>query len=253
MSETTQNAFLGGRLSLLQPASGYRAGIDPVLLAASVPAKAGERVLELGTGNGVALFCLMARVPGLNATGVERDGYLAGLARQNAALNGLQAAIREADLRDLPHEVRDESFDHVMLNPPYFDRRKGSSAETGREAGRGEDTPLSDWLAVAIKRLAPGGRISLIQRIERLPEVLKHLGPKVGDITVLPFSARQGRAPKLYILQAKKGAGGRFQLLSPIVLHSGAVHESDGDDYTPEIAEVLRNGAALELGKLIYS
>ncbi|MFZ2468854.1 MAG: methyltransferase, partial [Parvibaculum sedimenti] len=37
----TDDGFLGGRLQLLQPAKGYRAGIDAVLLAASVPARHG--------------------------------------------------------------------------------------------------------------------------------------------------------------------------------------------------------------------
>ena len=57
-TETTDNAFLGGRVQLLQPRRGYRAGVDPVLLAAAVAARPGEAVLELGCGVGTALLCL---------------------------------------------------------------------------------------------------------------------------------------------------------------------------------------------------
>ncbi|MFO7806744.1 MAG: methyltransferase, partial [Paracoccaceae bacterium] len=72
MSALTQDAFLGGQLYLWQPRrGGYRAGVDPVLLAASVPAQAGETVLELGCGVGAAMLCLHARVKGLQLTGVE--------------------------------------------------------------------------------------------------------------------------------------------------------------------------------------
>ena len=60
---TRDDAFLGGRLVLRQPARGYRAGADAVMLAAACSARAGERVLELGCGAGAALFCLGARVP----------------------------------------------------------------------------------------------------------------------------------------------------------------------------------------------
>ncbi|KAB2877432.1 MAG: methyltransferase, partial [Albidovulum sp.] len=44
--EITADAFLGGRLTIAQPRAGYRAAADPVLLAAAVPARAGQAVLE---------------------------------------------------------------------------------------------------------------------------------------------------------------------------------------------------------------
>ena len=52
LGDLTCDDFLGGRLSIWQPRDGYRAGVDPVLLAASVPARAGQSVLELGCGTG---------------------------------------------------------------------------------------------------------------------------------------------------------------------------------------------------------
>ncbi|MEL6264223.1 MAG: methyltransferase, partial [Pseudomonadota bacterium] len=61
----THDRLLGGRVGLTQPRQGYRAATDPVLLAAAVPAAAGETVLELGIGAGAAVLCLAARVPGL--------------------------------------------------------------------------------------------------------------------------------------------------------------------------------------------
>ncbi|MEO0916318.1 MAG: methyltransferase, partial [Pseudomonadota bacterium] len=62
MTATTDNAFLGGRLQVLQPAVGYRAGADPVLLAAAVDAGPGHSVLDVGCGVGTALLCLGTRV-----------------------------------------------------------------------------------------------------------------------------------------------------------------------------------------------
>lgn len=248
MSGFTEDDFLGGRLRIRQPRTGYRAGIDPVFLAASVPARSGKSVLELGTGSGVALLCLMARVPGLVATGVERNAELAALATENVRANGQSARIVEADLSHLPADIRAQSFDHVIANPPFFDRAEGSSAAAGtREEGRGEDTPLTEWIDAAVRRLRPGGMLTMIQRAERMPDVFACLDSRMGDVTTLPLAARAGRPAKLFIFQAKKGAKGGFRLLSPFVLHLGDTHLADGDDYSPAASAILRDGAALEL------
>ena len=78
-SALTEDAFLGGRLRLLQPAQGYRAGVDPVLLAASVPAMLGQRVLELGCGVGAALLCLGRRGTGAVSDWCRNPATLCGL------------------------------------------------------------------------------------------------------------------------------------------------------------------------------
>ena len=122
LTNITLDLFLGGKLRIFQPNSGYRAGIDPVLLAASLPVKAGERVLELGCGVGVASLCLMRRVAGVHVSGVEFNPKLADLARRNGRENGLSLNIFDGDISDMPRDLLTQSFDHVMANPPYFDR-----------------------------------------------------------------------------------------------------------------------------------
>lgn len=244
----TQDDFLGGRLKVRQPVTGYRAGADPVFLAAAVPAVAGERVLELGCGSGVALLCLMSRVPGLTAVGVERNKPAAQLARENIAANGVKAQIVTADVAGLPGEVTATGFHHVMTNPPFFDRGKGSqAADAGREEGRGQDTPLSTWIDVALRRLLPGGTLTLIQRAERLPDCLAALDERVGSTAVMPLVPRAGRSAKLVVLQAKKGARGTFRIKSPFVLHEGDRHTADGNSYTAAARGILRDGRPLSL------
>ncbi|MEX5727862.1 tRNA1(Val) A37 N6-methylase TrmN6 [Rhodovulum iodosum] len=246
MTALTEDAFLGGRLCVAQPARGYRAGADPVLLAAAVPARPGETVLELGCGTGVASLCLGARVPGLHLTGVERQPAYAALARQNAARNAIALSVVEADLAALPADLRAQSFDHVLANPPYYLRTGGTpAADAGREAALGEETPLALWLDSATRRLAPGGWLTLIQRAERLPALVSALDSRLGNAAILPLAPRAGRPAKLILLRARKGGRGAFRLLPPLVLHAGDRHRSDKDDYAPEVAAVLRQGAAL--------
>lgn len=250
----SRDEFLGGKVVVRQPVAGYRAGADPVFLAAAVAAKPGERVLELGCGSGVALLCLAARVPGLALTGVERNPEAAELARENFALNaGLDTGSREivtADLAQLPDGVTATGFHHVIANPPFFDRNDGSkSVDAGREAGRGEETPLATWIDVAVRRLLPKGTLTLVHRAERLPQCLAALDGRMGGASVLPLVARAGRPAKSMILRAKKGSKTPFRIESPFVLHEGDHHEKDGDSYTTAAQAVLRKGEALPLGR----
>ncbi len=240
--------FLGGRLSVFQPVNGYRAGADPVFLAAAVSARPGQSILDLGCGAGVAMLCLLSRVEGLSVTGVELNAVSVGLARANLHANGFEARVIEADAFFPPPELASASFDHVMTNPPFFDRKNGSEAwDPHREAGRGETAPLALWLDAALRRVKPGGYITVVHRAHRLADCLAPLQGRAGDVVVQPLAARSARPARLVIVQAKKGARGALRLNAPLVLHDGAVHEADGESYSLAAQAILREGAALPL------
>ncbi|MDO5642705.1 MAG: methyltransferase [Paracoccus sp. (in: a-proteobacteria)] len=244
MTETRIDAFLGGRLQAEQPRKGYRAGADAVMLAAACPASPGQKVLELGCGAGVALLCLGRRVPGLALTGIERDPGYAGLAAANAARNGIEMAVITGDLARPPPALRGESFDHVILNPPFFGAgtRSGDAARAG---ARHEETPLRIWLDMALRRLSPGGRLVLIHLAERLGDCLGALSGRAGDVAILPLAAREGRAAGRIILTARKGARAPLRLLAPLILHDGPVHRGDRENLSEKAQAILRHAAAL--------
>ena len=247
--DLTQDDFLGGKLVLTQPRTGYRAGVDPVFLGSAVPAQTGQSVLELGCGVGAASLCLGRRVPGLELHGIERQADHASLARKNAEDNGISLIVHDGDLAQMPEVLRAQSFDHVIMNPPYFDRTRGSmSPHNAREQAMGEETPLAAWIDQATRRLKPRGMLTMINAAERLPDVLSALDDRLGSVVVQPLSPRTGRAAKLLLLQARKGGRAAFRLSAPIVLHAGATHTSDHEHYTPEIQAILREGAALNWG-----
>ena len=243
------DAFMGGLVQLAQPLNGYRAGVDPVLLAASVPAKAGETVLELGCGGGVASLCLGRRVAGLSLTGIELQADYADLARENAARNGIVFTVYAADLNALPAKVKAQRFDHVIANPPYYDRaRSVPSANQQREMGLGGDTPLRKWVSVASKRLAPKGQLHFVQRADRLPELISAIHTSLGSIELQPLYARTGRDAHLVLVRAKKEGRADFRLHAPIVMHQGAEHGGNDKNYNEIIEAVLRHGAELRFG-----
>jgi len=246
--DTTFDAFLGGRLTLEQPAKGYRAGVDPVLLAAAVPARSGESVLELGCGSGAALLCLATRVTGLGLHAVEVQSRYADLCRLNASANDINATVWTADLRNLPSDLRNLTFDHVIANPPYFERASSiSSPLPDRDMAFAGDTSIADWIDIATRRLKPKGMLTLIQKADRLPELMRAIDDRLGAIAVYPITGRIGRPADRIILRARKGGRTPFRLHAAIPLHDGPAHTRDGEDYRPEISAILRKGAEFRL------
>jgi len=238
----SEDLLLGGRVRLRQPREGYRAAIDPVLLAAATPARSGERVLDLGTGAGAAALCLMARIEGLDVVGLEIDAGTAALARENAALNGCDRFIvREGDVARLPAELR--GFDRVIANPPYLDPAHADpSANESRRRSNLDAAGLAAWIEAALVATSPRGTLTLIQRADRLAEILSLLHGRAGAIVVVPLWPKPGEEAKRVIVEARKGAK------TPLRLHPGLVlHAADGR-YTPAAEAVLR-GEAFDLSR----
>ncbi len=247
--ELSEDGFLGGRIRVLQPRRGYRAATDPVFLAASVPLQSGESVLELGCGAGVAALCLKHRQPNIDVTGIELQPEYADLARRNARRNDLPLTVIDADLTNLPAELGQMAFDHVIANPPYLISGAGSPAnDVTREIAFREATPLIQWIDVALKRLKPRGLFTLIHLTERLPDILAALGGRAGSIEIKPLASRQGRTAGRIILRARKSGKAALRLHAPLVLHEGARHDGDRESYTPEVKAILREGSALHFG-----
>ncbi len=245
-ADLTQDRFLDGRLMVAQPRHGYRAAMDPVLLAAACPARPGDAVLELGCGAGVASLCLGWRLAELRLTGLELQPAYADLARRNAAANGIALEVIEGDLARMPAALRARSFDHVIANPPYFGAGTGTAAaDAGRETAQREATPLADWLGAGLRRLHPGGWLTMIQNADRLPAILAALPG--GSVTVLPIAARAGRAAGRVIVRVRKGGRAPFRLLAPLVLHAQSEHAADAEDLTEIAQSVLRRGEELRI------
>ena len=248
-TEVTEDRLLDGRVVLRQPAKGYRAATDAVLLAAAVTARRGESVLDLGCGAGAAALCLATRITGLLLTGLERAPEYAALARENAALNGAEMRVIEGDVAAPPPALRSLSFDHVMMNPPWYPQAAATPSPVALRDGahREGEAGLVDWAGTGLARLKPGGRLSVIQRAERLPDLLAAIAGRAGSTVVRPLASRAGHPAKRVLLQTVKGARGPFRLSAPLVLHEGAAHLGDGDDFSEAARGVLRDAAGLTL------
>lgn len=243
----TEDGFLNGRLRILQPEKGYRAGIDAVFLAASIPAAPGDKVFEAGLGTGVAALCLAHRVQGVEITGVELAARYAMLAEENARRNEVGAGVRviHGDVKDALR--RDSallpaagSMAHAFANPPYFEDGKATPSPVALKAGAHNFGPedLDLWVKAMHQLLEMRGTATLIYRAEALARVLATFEGRFGDITVAPLFPRAGLAATRIIVQGVKGSRAPVQLLPGLILH--------GDDgkFTGAAEAVLREGAA---------
>jgi tRNA1(Val) A37 N6-methylase TrmN6 len=249
-SDVTEDVVLGGRLRLRQPGRGHRVGHDAILLAAAVPARAGESVIELGAGVGAAGLALAARVPGIRLTMVELVSRLAALAVENVQLNGISAEIVELDVA-APARVfaakglRPEQAARVLMNPPFNDpARQRASPDRGRRlAHTAPRATLAEWTRSAARLLRPRGTLSLIWRADGLGDVLDALGPAFGATVVLPIYPNPAESAIRVLVRATKASRAPLQLLPGLVLNDPAGRP------TREAEEVLRASAALPLAE----
>jgi tRNA1(Val) A37 N6-methylase TrmN6 len=238
--EDVGDSFLGGRITAQQPSDGFRSGTDAVMLAASVPASAGEEVLELGAGAGIASLCVATRLPGCRVSGLEVFPGLVAIAQENARVNGLAERVSFicADIFDLPKPWR-RTFDHVFCNPPFHGEEGMTSPRAERARALQDWGQLVIWLISGMKRVRSGGTFTAIIRADRLQEALDALPPT--GVTIFPLWPHAGDAAKRVIVQARKAAR------SPLTLLAGLVMHEEGGNYTREADAVLRGGGSLAL------
>lgn len=235
---TTEGTLLAGRLRYRQPADGYRTGIEPVLLAACVPARPGERVVEGGAGAGAGLMCVAARVPGVRGTAVELDAGMSELAQANFAANGFEdLAVLHGDVT----RIDLGAADHAMANPPWFSGLGTPSKLPGRQrAKHGTPRLASAWVQALAAGLRRRGTLTLALPAAGVPDGLAALAAAgCGSPVLLPLWPHMGQAAKLVLLQASRGGAGAFRLAPGLVLH-----EADGR-YTAAADAVLRGGGAI--------
>ena len=239
--DCSDGTLLGGKIFYRQKRQGYRTGIEPILLAACIPARPGEHVIEAGTGAGPGLLALNARIPGLTGLGLERDPDMAALAADNFARNN--AANLKIHCQPLEDWKPDRPYDHTFANPPWHRDDATPSPDPGRrDAKHANDTLLPMWIRALAAPLRRRGTLTLILPAASLSHATAALATcHCAELTLLPLWPHAGEPAKLIILQAFREGRGASRILPGLVLH-----EADGT-YTPQTAAILRDTTALAL------
>ncbi|WP_186420965.1 methyltransferase [Bosea sp. CS1GBMeth4] len=227
LGEIGEDRLLGGRLRLLQPARGHRAGSDAVLLAAAIPELGEGPLADFGAGVGTVGLAVALRQPALAVVLVERDPELAALAARNAELNDVAERVRtvvgaigerNGDLAGTG--LATASVAWVAMNPPFFEAGEvRASPVANRRAAHVAGQALGDWLKAARHGLKPGGGVSIIHRAEALGAILAGLETGFGAVEIRPVHARAGRPAIRVIVSARLGSRKPAALLPALILN----------------------------------
>ncbi|MGD6807789.1 MAG: HemK2/MTQ2 family protein methyltransferase [Candidatus Bathyarchaeia archaeon] len=142
----------------------YEPAEDSFLFAENLHVKAGEVVLDLGTGSGI--LAATAALTALNVLAVDINPYAIRCAKENARLNGVRAKI-DFMQSDLFSALKDGvKFDLVLFNAPYLPSEAGEEMSwIGRSWAGGADGRLvvDRFISEVSAYLAPHGRVLLMQ------------------------------------------------------------------------------------------
>lgn len=242
MTASTQDTVYQGRVILVQPEAGFRAGFDSLALAAALPQIGEGTALELGCGSGGALLPAAYRLADTAFTGIEQDAGTAALAREGVALNGFGARVT-VETAEASEWVRaqENRFDLVFANPPYFEPGKISGPGEGKSGAYIESLTLDGWIKAMVFAARPRAPIVMIHRAAELSRILALLDRQAGEITVLPIASKPGEPARRVIVRGRKGLKrGPLTLLAPLVTHL-----DDGSARTPA-AQGIVEGQAID-------
>lgn len=223
----TQDFLLNKKVKILQPNDGYRASIDAVVLASMVKnIKQNQKILDVGSGTGAVSLCLAKRLEKYNLEihGLEIQEKLCDLSNQSALVNGFEnLKYHNVNIKDKIKVIEPNSFDHVVSNPPYAANDFASPNPSKARAHNESELDLHGWIKFCLKMLKQKGMFYMINRVERLDDIIKACYGKVGAIEIVPiFSKSDDIEAKRVIVIAQK------DIKTPLKINKGFyMHERD--------------------------
>ena len=199
--------------------------------------KAGDQVLDLGTGTGIIPILMEAKTKATHLTGLEIQEESADMARRSVAINHLEDKINivTGDIKKANKLFKAASFQVITCNPPYMIGQHGIvNPDSPLAIARHEILcTLEDVIKQAAVLLVPGGSFYLVHRPFRLAEIMcmltrYKLEPKRMQL-VYPFVDRE---PNMVLLEAKRGGKPRMTVEKPLIVYK------EPDKYTDDIYDI---------------
>ncbi|MCE4957931.1 tRNA1(Val) (adenine(37)-N6)-methyltransferase [Macrococcoides caseolyticum] len=224
-------------LSIIQNDDVFSFSTDALLLAHFTSLRRSDKVMDICSGNGI-IPLLLSHKTTMPIEAIEIQSKLVDMARRSVQYNKReeQICIHEMDIKDVKQHFTPSQFNVVTCNPPYF--RANQNYQHLKEAHRIARTELmctfEDCVAAANHLLKQGGKMVVVQRADRLVDVLyamrlKGIEPKV--IYPVYSSPKKSQAITV-IVEGIKGGKPDVKVMSPFYIYD-INHE-----YSQEMQEV---------------
>ena len=200
-------------------------GMDAVLLSSFAKVKAGERVLDLGTGTGILPILLAAKTDGKIFKALEIQEESADMARRSVLHNRMEDRVEiiTGDIKNAVEIFGHDSFDVVTTNPPYMIGGHGlANSESPKTIARHEVMcTLEDIIRQSAGVLRHGGHFYMVHRPFRLVEILSKMSaaglePKRMCL-VYPYEDKE---PNMVLVEGIKGAKSRITVEEPLIVYN---------------------------------
>lgn len=200
-------------------------GMDAVLLSSFAKVKAGERVLDLGTGTGILPILLAAKTKGKEFKALEIQEESADMARRSVLHDHLEdrVEILTGDIKNAVEIFGHDSFDVVTTNPPYMIGGHGlANSDSPKTIARHEVMcTLEDVIRQSAGVLRQGGHFYMVHRPFRLVEILSQMSaaglePKRMCL-VYPYEDKE---PNMVLVEGIRGAKPRLTVEEPLIVYN---------------------------------
>ena len=209
---------------IIQSPGRFCFGMDAVLLSAFAKVKAGECVLDLGTGTGILPILLAAKTKGKHFTGLEIQEESADMARRSVRHNQLeeQIDIVTGDIKEASQIFGHGSMDVITTNPPYMIGGHGlANPESAKAIARHEVLcTLDDILRESMRLLQDKGRFYMIHRPFRLTEIMIKMNYyKIEPKRIQFIYPYLDKEPTMVMIEGVRGAKPRITVEPPLVIY----------------------------------
>jgi tRNA1Val (adenine37-N6)-methyltransferase len=238
MASYTTDTFFNGRISIRQNRTGYRFSLDAVLLAGHVAPRAGDRIIDLGTGCGIIALIMAFRNPEVRIYAVELQDELVKLAATNVKVNHLQDRITVlgTDMKKIKPNLVEGPVDLIVCNPPF--RRPGSgkiNPGSQRAVARHEvKANLQDVIGTARRMLKTAGRLITIYTAERAVDMLHQMrADRIEPKHIRTVHSQLRSDAKLVLIEGIKGGHPGLKIGPPLIIYG------EDSEYTPEVQRMF--------------